>query len=156
MGFISGRYTATWNSLALGQTADGFRISHAFMKRLINGDWMGETAQDAIIRGMEVTVEARLLEFDAAAVQTLINPYGTGYAFGNVIGRLDVANAYAKALVFTAVQTNPGPVPATKTLYQTVLHEGFPVTLLKASDLREVPIRLRAYPGPTGSFEAGT
>lgn len=143
--FTSGRYTATWNALACGQVKDGFRISHQFMKRLIQGDRWGDTAQDAIIRGMEVTVEFTVIEFGAAAVQTLINPYSAGYVFGG-IGKLDVAGAFAKPLVLTAMETNPGPLPATITLYQTILHENFPVTLLQAADLREVPLRLRAYP----------
>ena len=153
MTFTSGRYTATWNALAVGQTADGFRISHSFMKRMITGDRHGETAQDAIIRGMEVSVEMRLIEFDAAAVQTLINPYGTGYAMDQV-GKLVVQHSFAKALVLTAAQTNPGPLPLTQTIYQTILAEGYPVSLLMAPDLREVPIRLRAFPSSTGSFVA--
>lgn len=163
MPFITGRYTATWNALAVGQTREGYRISHQFMKRLIQGDKWGETAQDAIIRGMEVTVEMTLIEFDAAAVQTLINPYTTGYAFAG-IGKLDVgaggSTAFVKPLVLTAMETNPGPLPATITLHQTILHENFPVTLLQGPDLREVPIRLRAYPNASGtssaSFVSGT
>jgi hypothetical protein len=156
MGFTSGRYTATWNNLALGQTADGFRVSHSFMKRLIAGDKFGEAAQDAVIRGMDVSVEMRLIEFDAAAIQTLINPYSSGYTMGSSVGKLDVGSSFVKSLVLTAVDVSPGPLPATLTLYQTILHEGFPVTLLHAPDLREVPIRLRAYPGPTGSYSAGS
>lgn len=143
--FVSGRYTATWNALSCGQVKDGFRISHQFMKRLIQGDKWGDTAQDAIIRGMEVTVEFTMIEFSAAAVQTIINPYTTGYVFGG-IGKLDVAGAFAKPLVLTAMESPSGPLPATITLYQTIIHENFPVTLLQAADLREVPMRLRAYP----------
>ena len=154
MPFTSGRYTATWNALAIGQSADGFRISHSFMKRHITGDRFADTVQDSIIRGMEVNVEFRAIEFDAAAIQTLMNPFGTGYAMGDHTGKLVVQNSFTRALVLTAAQTNPGPLPATSTLYQTILAEGFPVTLLMAPDLREVPIRLRAYPGPTGSFVA--
>ena len=153
MAFVTGRYTATWNALAVGQTREGYRISHQFMKRLIQGDKWGETAQDAIVMGMEVTVEMTLIEFDAAAVQTLINPYTTGYAFSG-IGKLDVGGSFVKSLVLTAMETNPGPLPATITLYQTILHENFPVTLLQGPDLREVPIRLRAYPNIAGTSSA--
>jgi len=160
MAFITGRYTATWNALAVGQTREGYRISHQFMKKIIQGDKWGQTAQDAINQGMEVTVEMTLIEFDAAAVQTLINPYASGYVTAK-IGQLDVgaggATANVKPLVLTAMEVNPGPLPATITLYQTVLHENFPVTLLQGPDLREVPIRLRAYPNQTnGSFVAAS
>lgn len=156
MSFTSGRYTATWNALACGQTRDGYRISHQFMKRIITGDKWGDSPQDAVNRGMDVTVEMTLIEFDAAAVQTMINPYGvTGYQM-SAIGKLDVQGAFAKSLVLTAVDTPVGPLPATITLYQAILHENFPVTLLQAPDLREVPVRLRAYPGPTGKFDAAS
>jgi hypothetical protein len=158
MGFTSGAYSATWNNLACGQSKDGYRISHQFMKRLITGDKWGDTPQDAIVRGIDVTIEFTLIEFDGAAVQTLMNPYGTGYTAGQ-IGRLDVgaggAGAFCKQLVLTALQTNPGPLPATITFPRTILHENFPVTLLQAPDLREVPIRLRAYPDlSTGAFQS--
>jgi len=153
MPFTSGRYTATWNALAVGQTADGFRISHQFMKRMIQGDKMGETNQDGIMRGIEVLAEARLIEWDAAAIQTLISPYGSLYT-NSAIGRLDVQNSFAKAFVLTAVDTNPGPIPASQTLARTIMQENFPITILFAPDLREIPIRLRAYPNDLGSFVA--
>jgi hypothetical protein len=155
MGFTSGRYTATWNALAVGQTADGINVSHQFMKRPIQGDKMGETVQDAIVRGMEVLARMRLIEWDAAGIQTLIHPYGAAYAIGTMVGKLDVGGAFAKPLVLTAVDTNPGPTPATQTLGQTILHENFPVELLFAPDLREVPVQLRCYPFANGSFVAG-
>jgi hypothetical protein len=124
------------------------------MKRLITGDKWGDTAQDAIIRGMEVFAEFRLIEFDAGAVQAMINPYGTGYAIGDHVGKLVVQNTFVKSLVLTAAQTNPGPLPLSSTLFSTIIAENYPVSLLMAPDLREVPMRLRAFPSPTGSFVA--
>ncbi len=152
--FISGRYTAVWNSLACGQSREGFRISHQFMKKLIMGDAMGETPQDAILRGMEVLVQADLMHANQAAIGTMLNPYGDGYAFDPLkIGQLDVQNGFAKAFILTAVNTGTGaPVPASQTLLKAVIQENFPVGLLFAPDLREVPVRLRAYPAANGSF----
>lgn len=153
MGFTAGRYTATWNALAVGQSQEGFRVSHQFMKRLIQGDKFGETPQDAIMRGMEVLVEARLIEWDAAAIATLISPYGNLYTI-NGIGKLDVANNYAKPFILTAIDTNPGPIPLSQTLAKSILQENFPVNILFGPDLRDVPIRLRCYPDQNGSYVA--
>jgi hypothetical protein len=155
MAFTTGRYTAVWNALAVGQTQEGFRISHQYMKRLIQGDKFGETPQDAVMRGMEVLVEARLLEWDAAAIQTLIFPYSNGYVV-NSIGKLDVGGSMAKPFILTAMETNPGPTPASQTLGQAILQENFPVNLLFGPDLRDIPIRLRCYPFANGSFISGT
>lgn len=152
MSFIAGQYTATWNALALGQTADGFRLTHQFFKRLITGDAYAETPQDAIYRGAEASIAARLIEYNAAAVQTLKWPYNaTAWTIGT-IGRLDVGGALAKSLVLTAVSGTPAAAtPATVTAALAILHELFPVEVLFAPDLREVPIRMRIYPN-TGVF----
>ncbi len=68
--FIAGAYTATYNSKALGQTAEGWRISETVLKRLITGDAGGDTPQDAIYRGREVFFAGRLIEADKAAFST--------------------------------------------------------------------------------------
>lgn len=95
----------------------------------------------------------RLIEWDAAAIATLISPYGNLYTI-NGIGKLDVANNYAKPFILTAVDTNPGPIPLSQTLARSILQENFPVNILFGPDLRDVPIRLRCYPDVNGSYVA--
>ena len=157
MAFIAGQYTATWNALALGQTADGYRLSHQFFKRLITGDAFAQSPQDAVYQGAEVTLSARLIEYNAAAVQTLKWPYSaTPWTMG-VIGRLDVGSAIAKSLVLTAIAGTPAAAtPATITALLSILQEGFPVEVLFAPDLREVPLRMRIYPSTQGVFATET
>lgn len=147
MAFICGAYTATWNSLALGQTADGFRLSHQIFKRIITGDLYAETPQDAVMRGADLTLAMRLIEYNAAAIQTLKWPISaTKWTVGSV-GYLAVGSSLAKALVLTAVTGTPAvATPASVTVTKCLLHENFPVEVLFAPDLREVPLRLRAYP----------
>ena len=147
MPFIAGGYTATWNSLALGQTADGYRLTHQVFKRLITGDTYAETPQDAVYRGAEVSLAFRLIEYDAAAVQTMKWPYNaTKWTIGTV-GTIDVGSSLVKSLVLTAVAgTTAATVPATITASKAILHENFPIEILLAPDLREVPMRLRLYP----------
>lgn len=169
--FVAGRYTATYNSKALGQTADGFRLSHQFLKRLITGDLGGDTPQDAVYRGREQFIQYTLLEALAAGVAEVVEPYagtpGDPLELG-VIGALDVRGvddgsggrtAVAQSLVLTVVAgtTAEEAGPASITLPLTILVENFPVEILYAPDVREVPIRQRVYPNmSTGAFGSET
>jgi hypothetical protein len=168
-GFIAGTYTATWNNKALGQTADGFRLSHSFFKRLVTGDLGAQTPQDAIYQGREQFCAFRLIEAALAGAEELAEPY----AFNSselrlgTIGVLDQQGStasgsptpFAKSLVLTAVAGTPAASggPATITFANAILAEGFPVEVLFAPDLREIPIRMRCYPDmTTGLFASMT
>ena len=157
MAFIAGPYTATWNALAVGQLANGFTLSHKFFKRLITGDNFAEAPQDSVYRGAEMFVDFTCIAFDAAAIQTLMWPYhATRWTMGQV-GRTDVGSAVALSLVLTAVAGTPAAAtPATLTALTSVLAEGFPVDVLFAPDLREVPLKLRVYPNSSGVFATQT
>jgi hypothetical protein len=148
--FIAGRYTATYNSLALGQTAEGFRLSHQFFKRLITGDAYAEAPQDAVYRGAELTIAYRLIQYDADGVLAAMWPYAATLFDMGVIGRTDVGSQIVKSLVLTVVAGTPAVgLPNSITLPKAILQEGFPVELLFAPDLREVPMRQRIYPDQT-------
>jgi hypothetical protein len=152
MSFIAGPYTATYKGSALGQTADGYRVSHQFFKRLILGDSYAQTPQDEVYQGAEVFVQMRLIEYDAAGVQSVMWPYGAYMNVGQV-GRVSRQQSLAGALVLTAVAGTPAAtVPSSVTLTNAILAEGFPVELLFAPDLREVPLRLRVFPSTVGVF----
>lgn len=158
---VAGRYTATFNAAALGQTAEGIRISHQFFKRMVHGDAGGDTPQNAIYRGREQFLNFRLIEAASAGITAMIDPYaatpGTPLTLG-VIGQIDVAYGsvagVAKQVVLTALAGTPAATvgPATITLPLCVLAENFPVEALLGPDLREIPVRLRVYPNSSGVF----
>ena len=156
--FVAGAYTATYNAKALGQTADGYRFSFEVFKRIVTGDLGAQTPQDSIYQGMAMFLAARLIEADKAGILDLVHPYadtiGTPWALGK-IGLLDVRGqgtgsptVRAKQVVLTAVTgtTAANDMQATMTMPLAILAENFPVEVLLAPDLREVPIRLRIYP----------
>lgn len=160
--FIAGPYTATYNGKALGQSADGWRLSHQFFKRIITGDLAGDSPQDAIYRGREQMLSGRLIEATQAGIPDLIDPYagtvGTPWTHG-VTGLLDIRGAgggtpvsRCKPLVLTALTGTSAYTDTQKTitLPLSILAEGFPIEILLAPDLREVPIRMRIY------FDAST
>lgn len=155
MSFIAGRYTATLNAQALGQTADGFRVSHSLFKRIITGDALAQTPQDAIVQGAEMFIATRLIEYNATGALNSMWPLSATIYDMGVIGRLD--SAIADSLILTAVASTPAAAtPATATFLLTTLAEGFPVELLFAPDLREIPLRFRVYPNSSGVFGTQT
>lgn len=157
MSFISGGYSVTWNAATVGQIANGIRISHEFFKRMITGDAYAETPQDGVYRGGQMFAEMTLLEYNATSAQLAFWPYSATIFTLGTVGRLDVASSLAKSLVLTAVAGTPAAAaPATQTHLTTILREGFPVELLFAPDLREVPLNMRIYPNSSGVFGTQT
>lgn len=167
--FIAGQYTATYNAKTLGQSAEGWRLSFEVFKRIVTGDLGAETPQDAVYQGQAYFAAFRLIEPASAGVADLLGPYastvGTPWDLGK-IGLLDVQGAgtatpvsRCKPLVLTAVSGTSAYNDAQQTITcpLAILAEGFPVEVLLAPDLREVPIRMRIYPNmATGLFGTQT
>lgn len=155
MAFIAGQYTVTLGGSSVGQIERGVEITHSFMKQLIVGDNLGQAVQDAIFLGADVSIDYRLMEYNASAVRRAMWPYGTSYLdVDQVIGTLDVQNSIVASLVMTALTGTPAQTlgPATITLPLTILRENFPVRLLFSPELRVIPISQRVYPGANGVY----
>ena len=156
MSFIAGKYSVTvtppaGSPLSVGQLKRGVSLEHQVFKQLITGDNFAEAPQDAVFRGMAVFAQMTLLEYNAAGAASVFWPYGSTYLTGGVIGRLD--SALAGSMIMTALASTPAAAaPATVTLPLSILAEGFPVSLLFAPELREVPIRQRVYPNSSHVF----
>lgn len=152
MSFIAGQYTVTAATQSVGQIQEGVKISHSFMKQLITGDNMAETAQNAVFRGADVSVEYRLMEYNAAGAALVFWPYGSAYlTMDTVIGALD--SSVADQLIMSALAGTPAAAtPATITLASCVLYEGYPVDILFAPELRTIPIKQRVYPNTNKVF----
>lgn len=161
--FIAGKYTITFGATpgAVGQTRDGIRTNYTIFKQLITGDSFAQAPQNAVYQGAELFTQFTAIEYNAAKMGALLFPYsgtpGTYFDMG-LIGRLDVldlalTNNIAQQLILTALAGTPAAAsPATITLPLSVLAEGFPVEILFAPALREVPLRLRQYPNASGVF----
>lgn len=157
MSFLAGQYTVTWNAATLGQIANGIRVSHEFFKRMITGDNYAEAPQEGIYRGGQMFAKMTLLEYNATGAQLAFWPYSATIFTMGVVGRMDVAGSLAKSLVLTALAGTPAAAaPATQTHLTSILREGFPVEILFAPDLREVPLEMRIYPNSSGVFGTQT
>lgn len=147
MSFIAGRYTVSYDAGAVGQIEAGITLEHAVFKQLITGDNFAQTPQDGIFQGMEVFAQFALLEYNAAKAAAALWPYGSTYlTMDTVIGTLDVT-VNAKTLLLTALAGTPAAAtPATITMNEAVLQEGFVSSIIFDPNLRTVPLRMRIYP----------
>jgi hypothetical protein len=156
MSFIAGQYFASYNGQSLGQAADGLRLSWQTFGQLVRGDNFAQAPQDEVYQGMEMDLAARLIEYNAAGVAAAMWPAGSFLSMG-VVGRLAVGSALAKQIVLTALAGTPAAAtPASLTFPTAKLKENFPVEVLFAPALREVPLRWRIFPNSSGVFGTQT
>lgn len=167
--FIAGPYTATYNTVSIGLTTQGFTLSHEFFKRLITSDQTGDGPVNAIYRGRAQFIEFESLEAGNEGIQNLMDPYAPvvgGSAVPGVmgaIGQFDVdvtvgestCNGAARALILTKIAGSCA-VPATVTIPLAIIAEGYPIRQLYAQELRTIPLRMRAYPNSVGLFYSQT
>lgn len=145
MSFLAGQYTATWNSLALGQTLAGHGLNHQRLVQQIRGDTYAETVQDAINQGADVYFDMELIEANAACLPTILWPLSGTVGSQGLVGLLD--SGKWMSLILTAVAGTPAAAtPASITAARTLIKENFNVRQMFAPKLRTVPLQLRAYP----------
>jgi len=158
--WIAGPYVWTFNNRVVGVTENGFRLSLSGRGDPVMGDNLGDSIQDFVYRGGNVSVEGVLQEWDVAlngppnpAAKSNVNtasifwPWATLGSTGQ-IGRL-------ASLVAAPLVGNPCPGTTAATATQTVitltyavLPPDYDVAQLFAARLRNVPIRLQALPYP--------
>jgi hypothetical protein len=140
-----GPYTVTWNALPLGQQRpdEGIRHSEQTFAEGIKGSQWGQTDQDLIFMGQDVSVSMTLLEYATALAALVFSPWSVVGRLG-VPGRLAKCGSFAKPLVLTPLAGSAAT--GTRTYPLTILSPGFGVDYAFRPGLREVPIRLKALP----------
>ena len=141
-----GPYTVTWNALPLGQQRpdEGIRHSEQTFAEGIKGSQWGQTDQDLIFMGQDVSVSMTLLEYATALATLVFSPWTTVGHVG-IPGRLAKCGSFAKPLVLTPL-TGSGAPAGVRTYPLTILAPGFGVDYAFRPGLREIPIRLKALP----------
>lgn len=159
-GFIAGPYVWTFNAQVIGISEDGWRLNQTVSGDPIRGDNLGDSMQDYVYRGGDVTIEAVLQEWDIAlngltgdtaktkaTVASIFWPWAI-FGFSGQIGRL--ASNVAAVLVGTPAPTTSAAAATvgyrTITIAGAVIAPGYNFTQLFAARLRNVPIRLQALP----------
>lgn len=158
--WIAGPYVWTFNGRVIGVTEDGFRLGMTSYADPVKGDNLGDSIQDYVYRGGDVSVSGVLNEWDLAVsgpndppaktnsnTASILWPWATLGTTGQ-IGRL--ASLIAAPLIGTPC---PGTTAASATIKNltityAVLPPNFEVVHLFAARLRNAPIRLQSLPGP--------
>lgn len=153
MSFIAGSFDATYGGAVVGQVREGFNLEWFKHGQLIQGDNFGREPQDQVIQGLELFLDFTLIEWNAAAVRSLIWPWNATFGTGPVVGTLDSSDW--APLVLTVEAGTPAAGITTEEVWtfdRAVLAEGFPVRILKGPVLKEVPLRLRVYRNASNVF----
>ena len=168
MTFIAGAYTVEVDQsggssdVSVGQIESGITLEWVTNKQLVSGDNQGDTPQDAVFQGKELFVSFTLMETELLRARLLYWPYATSssgatlegvYGTQGVIGRLDVGSTITQKITFTSTAgTTAAAAPATLIIPRAILAEDVPVRIKFGPVLRDVTLRLRAYPDASGVF----
>lgn len=150
---IAGRYSATWNALACGLCKDdGFRLIESPKEQQINRtDAYAQTLVETVYQGVDWSAVFTLIEWGAAAIPTIMSPWGT---FGTIGTIATLGSAHAKPLVLTSTAGTPAATaPATLTAMLAKLSQQANVEINFTSAGREVPIRLDLLPDEHSSVK---
>jgi hypothetical protein len=143
MGFISGGYKAFWGGIPLGMVERGFTFTYSRKAQSITGGPSGETIDDAIHTGMDLSVSFTATELDLPAVNNLLWRVRNPLLYGDV-GVLG-ASEYAASLPLTLISCTVG-LTQTVTFFRTNLIPGHEINLRYATTHRKAEILMRAYP----------
>jgi hypothetical protein len=141
MTFVAGAYSAVYNSLDLGLIEDGFTLNYRRMSERIQTDVTGDALQDGVYRGVELTLDFILSEWDAEGAQAAFWPVDGTLGELGTLGRLDTD--MAEPLVLTSCGAAS---PTTLTFHQALLSPNFDVQHLFANRHRKIPLQMTVYP----------
>lgn len=146
MAVVKGPYKATWNSLAVGNTLQGFETSVSVSARPITFDITGDMPIDQLFTSGVMTIDFVLAEYDAGAVSTLTWPWDANR------GVLPLAGESLWGLAQELVLTGCGSVsPSTITFYKAIINPDFAVRTPYSHRERFVPIQMIALPVEDGT-----
>ena len=149
--FIAGAYSALYNAVGVGITAEGFKLDIMLKEEQINEtDAYGGSLLDYVYRGGDATMEFKSKAFKAGSVAPMWpwGPLGQIVSLLLPVGRL--ASDAAQTFLMTAAANTPAAMSAyactTLTASKAILAPGYNASLLFNSKLREVPCKLALLP----------
>ncbi len=150
---VAGAYTGTYNSVAMGQQEDGFRLRMSFAEEEIRSNTYGDSVIDAVYRGGNVFLSGVFIESDsvlAKAAVSPLNPWGlgasvSGLGFMGTVGRL--AFGVSQAIVLTAVTgLSAASSIATLTATNSLLDQNLSQETVLANRARYIALTFRLFP----------
>lgn len=141
MPFISGAYSAVYNSLDLGTVEDGFTMSYRYFAEQIRTDNTGDALNDNVYRGVQLTLRFILSEWDLDAVQDAYWPFDDNLGELGNLGRL--GSSMAKPLILTSCGAAS---PTSITFHKALLAPEFSVDHLFANKHRKISLEMIVFP----------
>lgn len=145
---VAGGYTATYNSAAMGQQEDGFRLRLSFAKEEIRSNTYGDSVIDSVYRGGNCFLSGIFIERSSVVANAAVspfNPYGTAVGFMGLVGRLDFA--LAQSVVLTAIATLPAAsVIASLTATNAIIDQNLSTEVVLANRASFLGLTFRLYP----------
>lgn len=155
---MAGHYTATFNTLDLGKTDEGWTYEVTHKGRVVRFEEYSDNMIDLIYRGAEVTVETVLKEWNSAGLLAALWPWSATYGKVDCSGLFAVAGDFAKPLVLTANSCSPAGSadpstdgPATMTFHKAIMAPEVASRINLNNDTRMVPIRFNTFLWDTDS-----
>jgi hypothetical protein len=150
---ISGPYTGTWATSALGtQNDDGYVLAGTFQGQEVNAsDAYGMTLVEAIWRGLNWRLRFRGLEFNRPGILAAIQAFGSTGAptttFTPTLANIGQRySTFAQPLVLTAVLGNPPTFVQTLTAINAIVAPQSNMEFLMTSKVREAPFEMVLLP----------
>ena len=142
---IAGPYTASWQSAAVGQSQNGFRLRSSVNKEMVRSDAYGDSAIDGVWRGGNVMLLFVGIEYTAGL--PVFWPYGGAFGLFGQAGTLDVGSTFAQQISLTVTSGTPAVGnPTNLSGNQSILDENFSGETEFRSGARVLPISMRLYP----------
>lgn len=145
---IAGAYTATYNSTAMGQQEDGFRIRMSIAKEEIRSNTYGDSVIDAVYRGANVFLSGTFIERDSVLAKAAVspfNPYGAGMGIMGLVGRLDFG--LTSPIVLTAISGLSATSSLTSlTATNAIIDQNLSTEVSLANRASFLPLTFRLYP----------
>lgn len=149
---MSGPYTGTWDSSAIGTLSDdGYEIRCTIQGQEVNEtDAYGQTLVEAIYRGQNWRALMRGLEWEVGLVdalqmfgQSVVSPGDLLPALQNIGDRW---SRYCKPLVLTRILGDPPSVPLSLTATNAGLAPQMQAAFNMTSKVRELPLEMVFLP----------
>jgi len=147
MSSIAGPYTATFNSLGMGQIENGFTVQEPGFGQaeMIRGDNLGPGAdQDGVTQGGNCYISFVLMEYNVSVLRGLISP-GSGGVPGVATPPGRLLSDYMYPLVLTKV-SGSNATPSIRTFRYACLAPNNQIEYFMGNNKRFVPIRMQAFP----------
>lgn len=153
--FITGPYTATYDSTAIGVTQDGFNLSIVMMAELINQtDAYGDSVVDLITRGANCFCSFISRTYDAATMK-LLNAHGAstwnvmpdpGYLGSDRAKTLALTDVAGTTAAATGILTGAADGVAALSASKAIMQEGADSNIPLGPTNRDVDVSLRLLP----------